>query len=483
MVNRSVMDPHVREVPWAEPLEVFRAAQGHAGLVWLDSGGPPRAPSRWSILALDPCEVLEVRVGAGRLSAGSPDPFRALENLHDRWRVAEAGPARVDAPPAGAGRNPIPPGVFTGGVIALVGYDAGRALEKIPVLAADDPALPDLWAGVYDATLVFDRAERRAYVTHRGDGTPEPRVRLLGDLAREAAAGTRAAPSRNGRSERGAGRTPAPSFDAGAGYEGFLAGVARIRDEIARGEIYQANLTRRIVAKAALGEAPALYERLRTASPTPFGAYVDAGTFRLLSASPERFLSLCGGIVETRPIKGTRPRGRSADEDDALRGELLASEKDAAELLMIVDLERNDLGRVGDTGSVAVEGFPTVEGYSTVWHLVATVRARVRAGVTPTDVLRAAFPGGSITGAPKLRAMEILETLEPGRRKFSMGSLVAWDLGGNLDSSILIRTLTLRAGEAILDVGAGIVADSSPEAEFRETLAKAAPLVDALGGA
>jgi para-aminobenzoate synthetase component 1 len=186
-----------------------------------------------------------------------------------------------------------------------------------------------------------------------------------------------------------------------------------------------------------------------------------------------------GTASSRRPIRERR-RGLTESEDAALRAELLASGKDAAELLMIVDLERNDLGRVSVAGSVQVGPFPEIERYSTVSHLVATVRGSLRAGAGPADVLRATFPGGSITGAPKIRAMEILEQLEPMRRKFAMGSLLAWDFTGRLDSSILIRSLVARSGEAVFHVGAGIVADSVPEEEYLETVAKAAPLMAAL---
>src|SRR5262249_19617753 len=303
------------------------------GLVWLDSGGPPRPPARWSAIALLPLEVLAVRVGAGRLAGGSPDPFAALQDLYDRGgaRLIE-GAARASQPTASGTRwarpaaNEALPAAFAGGVSALVGSDAGRAIEKIPALAVADPALPDRWAGGYDAALVFDRAEKRAYVTRWAQGASKA-ARALEEIARDAAARPAARETRIGEGETRdrmgaaamAGLAATRRPDAGAGREDFLAGVARIREEIARGEIYQANLTRRILARAALAEAPALYERLRTASPTPFGAYVDAGSFRVLSASPERFLRLGGGIVETCPIKGTRPRGSAPAEDEALR--------------------------------------------------------------------------------------------------------------------------------------------------------------------
>lgn len=477
------------ETPWVDPMRALQAARGLPGRVLLDSGGEIGRLSRWSVLVARPLETVEASVGVG-LAGGpvDPDPFDRLGDLHRRWRARclpsgedHQGFSTGEAPERGSRRTEDDDGdealrvaaPFTGGVVGLLGYDSGRAVERLPARALDDPSLPDLWAAVYDGAIVFDRARRRAFVTSWGLVESATRPTLLRVL--ESARGEAALPS------SATVEAPPVEISDDAGREEFLEGVRRIREEIARGEIYQANLTRRVVLEIPTDapDADRVYERLRAMSPTPFGAYVDAGRFRLLSASPERFVRIDRDLVETRPIKGTRRRGRDDLEDAALRRELLSSSKDAAELLMIVDLERNDLGRVSRTGTVSVDELSALESYSSVFHLVATVRGRLRHGTGPEQVLRATFPGGSVTGAPKVRAMGILEDLEAHRRKFAMGSLVAWDFRGAFDSSILIRTIVMRSGEAVFNVGAGIVADSDPELEYMETVAKAAPLLAA----
>jgi para-aminobenzoate synthetase component 1 len=499
------------ESAWVDPFDALLAARGEPGRVLLDSGGEIGPLSRWSFLAFDPVEVVEARVGSGLAGEGPlEDPIALLGQLRQRAlgrtgenagarreeRVRFGGDARAPrvsgedlsaGDPDFRGGASVEPGSrgseppFTGGVIALLGYDLGRALERLPAAAQDDPALPDLWAAAYDGAIAFDRAERHVQITAWGGSARERMVALRSVLDRV----------RQGSGARSGlgGDAPPPGSVVGRsgtsgedGREEFERGVREIQELILAGEIYQANLTRRVAVPTDGEDAEAIYGRLRRLSPTPFGAFVDAGSFQILSASPERYLRIEGDAIETRPIKGTRPRGLFAADDARLRAELLASPKDLAELLMIVDLERNDLGRVSRTGTVSVDEFPEVEPYSTVWHLVATVRGRLREGAGPIDAIRASFPGGSITGAPKIRAMEILDGLEPHRRKFSMGSLLAWDLGGHLDSSILIRTITVRAGEAIYNVGCGIVADSDPALEYDETVAKGLPLVAALGG-
>ena len=363
---------------WVDPIFAFRAASGREGRVLLDSGGKATPHARWTVLAVDPVETIETRVGDGLLDARSArDPFASIEALRARWvgpepRGGEEGPSI----PAG-----VPSGVFTGGVIALLGYDAGRALERLPATALDDPHLPDLWAAAFDGALVFDRATKRVWATSwgiGGEGEVDELEAILerarkislrggdapGDLARgrggrAGCAGTLVGSGGEPRSESlrraGASRNAGHAIAPEDGRERFLEGVTRIREEIAKGEIYQANLTRRVVRPIAPSRVEAVYEALRAFSPTPFGAFVDAGAFQLLSVSPERFLRLEGRALETRPIKGTRPRGVDAGEDARLRAELLGSAKEAAELLMIVDLERNDLGRVSRTGSVSVD--------------------------------------------------------------------------------------------------------------------------------
>ncbi|MBX6364578.1 MAG: aminodeoxychorismate synthase component I, partial [Gemmatimonadetes bacterium] len=260
---------------------------------------------------------------------------------------------------------------------------------------------------------------------------------------------------------------------------GYLDVVARTREYILAGDIFQANLSQRLEA---VWDAPPfeLYERLRGRNPAPFAAYFDLGDAAVVSASPERFLRLRGDRVETRPIKGTAPRGLTPMHDMALERALRTSEKDRAENVMIVDLLRNDLARVCVDDSVEVPELCVIERYPSVHHLVSTVRGRLRSGLGPVDLLRATFPGGSITGAPKVRAMEIIHELEPTRRGVYTGAIGYVGFDGAMDTSIAIRTFVVRGGRCYFQVGGGIVADSEPEREYLETLAKAAGLVAAL---
>ena len=264
------------------------------------------------------------------------------------------------------------------------------------------------------------------------------------------------------------------------GWALYVAAVRRAVEYIHAGDCFQVNLSQRLLTPLA-GSPLDLYGRLRERNPAPFAGYFDLGEFRIASASPERFLQASHtGEVETRPIKGTRPRGRTPEEDRRLAAELLASPKDRAENVMIVDLMRNDLGRVCEFGSVAVQDLCRLESYPTVHHLVSEVRGRLRRGLTAVDLLEAAFPGGSVTGAPKVRAMEIIAELEPTARGPYCGSLGWLGFDGAMDTNILIRTFTVGRGWAQFPVGGGIVADSDPQREYEETLHKAEGLLRAL---
>jgi para-aminobenzoate synthetase component 1 len=262
-------------------------------------------------------------------------------------------------------------------------------------------------------------------------------------------------------------------------HRGYLSAVARVREYILAGDIFQANLSQRF--QAGLAEPPlAFYRRLRRTNPAAFGAFFDVGDFAVLSVSPERFLRLSGRRVETRPIKGTRPRGLGPMHD-ALLGRVLAeSDKDRAENVMIVDLLRNDLSRVCRAGTVRVPELFALEQHPTVHHLVSTVVGELEPGRDAVDLLRVAFPGGSITGAPKVRAMEIIAELEPTRRGVYCGSLGYLSPTGEMDTSIAIRTAVVRGSDVYFQAGGGIVADSEPEAEYRETLDKARGIIQAL---
>jgi para-aminobenzoate synthetase component 1 len=258
--------------------------------------------------------------------------------------------------------------------------------------------------------------------------------------------------------------------------------VRAAKEYIASGDVYQVNVAQEFRAPCA---APPfdVYASLRRANPAPFAAFMDMGDYAIASSSPERFLRYdpCSRRIETKPIKGTRPRGRTGGEQAGYAAELLGSVKDAAELLMIVDLERNDLGRICKYGSVRVPALREVERFATVQHTVATVEGRLRDGLTVADILRATFPGGSITGAPKIRAMQVIAELETARRGIYTGSLGYFDTGGGFDLNIAIRTIVVRDGQASVWAGSGIVADSDPHEEYRETMSKVGPLLASLG--
>jgi para-aminobenzoate synthetase component 1 len=354
---------------------------------------------------------------------------------------------------------------FTGGAIGCWGYDLRYRLERLPCHAPDDPQLPDAWIGIYPTLYVFDHYDQRGYLVHapapgESSGAGEGCLEKLRELL--------------GTAEEGdppAADPPAVPVRSSFTRAEYLCAVERVKEYIAAGDIYQANLSQRFAAPLAMPPA-ALYQRLRAASPAPFAAYLDAGRFQVLSSSPERLLRVRGGIVETRPIKGTRPRGRTPEEDARLAAELGVSAKDRAELVMIVDLERNDLGRVCEFGSVRVRRLLELETHPTVHHLVATVEGRLRPGLTALEALRACFPGGSITGAPKIRAMEIIEELEPVHRGFYTGAIGYAGFDGSGEWNVAIRIMVAAGGQVTFSAGGGIVADSVPELEYEETLHK-----------
>jgi para-aminobenzoate synthetase component I len=328
-----------------------------------------------------------------------------------------------------------------GGVIGYFSYDLFRFQEQYNDLrAVDDLGLPDCCLMAYDDVLVFD------HQTQRWSGNVEART-------------AKAAACRIGEA------TPSMTRDQ------YIAGVARALEYISAGDIYQVNLSQRF-SHPFEGSPFALFSALRNLSPSFYGAYLNCGDHVVISSSPELFLRQQGQMIETRPIKGTRPRGATAGEDRKLREDLIASAKEAAELTMIVDLERNDLGRVCEYGSVEVTQHRYVEELPTLFHTISTVRGRLREGVGPVDILRATFPGGSISGCPKIRAIEIIDELEPVRRHVYTGA-IGFIGAEDLRLSIAIRTMTVARNRVYYHVGSGIVADSDPAREYEETLQKA----------
>ena len=450
------------------PADVADGFRGLPGLALLESARPGRA-GRWSFLVAEPVAVLDG-------SDSGPDPFagaRALLGRLDRT-----------LPPPGA-----PP--FAGGLVGHLGYDLGRRLERLPARALDDQGLPDLRFGLHAWTIAWDGRDGRAYLAGRAvDGDAGALAAALAGVRARAEAAVRV-PLR--------GEPPFPRlvFRSEIDRAGWLSRVEAVREAIAAGELYQANLTRRLVVRFD-GEPWSVFRRLRAGEPAMFTAYLDLGWAggsagapaglrggarrAILSASPEPFLALdAAGTVRTDPIKGTRPRGRTREEDHAFAAELLASAKDRAENTMIVDVLRNDLGRVCTPGSVRVPRLWRLERTPSVLHLVSTITGRLAPGRDAFDLIAAAFPGGSITGAPKIRAMELIESLEPVRRGPYCGAALWVDAGGAMGSSILIRTFVADGRRLTLHVGGGITWRSDPLAEWEETRTKAHGPLRAIG--
>lgn len=357
------------------------------------------------------------------------------------------------------------------GAVGYFSYDYGREKEKIAAKDAADVEIPLAVLIFYDVFVVEETAAKRVWLI--ANGITEDAGSCLEKLEREirmagGVQGVRQAPqSTDFRAE--------PNFEKEA-YKQALEQMIRY---IIEGDIYIANMTQQFRIRSARTPAEA-FHILRENNPSPFGGYLNYGTFQIVCASPERFLRVRDGRVETRPIKGTRKRGATQQEDEALRRELEQSGKDQSELLMIVDLERNDLNRVCVPGSVKVTELFAVEAYATVFHLVSTVEGVLQEGRTVMDLIEAAFPGGSITGAPKYRAMEIIDELEHGRRNLYTGSIGYLTLDGACDLNIVIRTALYKDGNYYLGVGGGITAESETEFEYEETLQKAKAILEAL---
>jgi len=449
--------PRIQAAEIADPLNAARAL-AHLPYPFLLHSSMRDARARWSFFGADPFAVV------------------AAEDDREALRMWRGFAAEVRMPAE------APP--FGGGIVGYWAYDFGRRLERWPSLARDDSGLPAVRLGFYDAVGAFDHDTGRAWLISTGlplTGAMrrERALRRLESFAHLTTFGGRAgAPA----PARGIEALPAQST---FGPESYRAAIDRVRGFIAAGDIFQANLSQRWTVPIAPANptalALALAESLAAVSPAPHAAWLGGPDHAVASASPERFLELRGRRVETRPIKGTRPRGADPAEDRRLAAELMGSAKDRAENVMIVDVLRNDLGRVCETGSVEVSALCELESFPQVHHLTSTVCGVLRPELDGFDLLHACFPGGSITGAPKLRAIEIIEQLEPVRRHLYTGSIGWLDWSGDADWNIAIRTATVAPRWIRFAAGGGITAESDPEAEYRETLHKAEGMCRALG--
>jgi len=444
--------------------------------VMLDSAALHETFGRYTILTCQPLEVLLLHGPVlsrrdGQVLAEGPEAV---------WAKLEEAFAAVRLEPAAAPRAEYLPGWY-----GYVGYEVGRLVERLPGRAVRDTAFPDLRLGFYDAVAVYDAIERRWRLVRLAFGTPPPGAGRAAETLRALIAAGGQGDAHPAPAEHADAKARPMPADARPNFtpEAYRRAVARCAEYIAAGDIFQVNLSQRLTV-GDLPAPPAIYRALRRRNPAWYAAYLSfasAGrSCAVLSSSPELFLRVRGDRVLTRPIKGTRPRVGDASVDAAAAADLLASEKDNAELAMIIDLLRNDLGRICRYGSVEVVEARRLETHPTVLHLVGTVVGRLRAGVGPAALIRATFPGGSITGAPKIRAMEIIDELEPGARNVYTGCIGCVGVDRRAEWNIAIRTMICDGPVGHVQVGGGIVADSTPAGEYAETLDKARAMLEAI---
>jgi para-aminobenzoate synthetase component 1 len=471
-MNSECSYPLVQEIDTKlSPPDAFEVFKDRPLSFFLDSGMDPHKLGRYSFIGSDPFLVMKSRGNSIVISSSykkqriTGNPFDILGILLKIYRLED-------------GSSPVP---FIGGAVGYLSYDLCHFIERLPSSAVDDLKLPECYLGFYDTIVAFDNLLAKAYII--STGFPEL----------EAAERTKRATKRldrlknilAGKSSIGAPQVHKPSpikkvkLRGNFTHQEYVEAVKKARQYIIAGDIFEVNLSQRFEAKLSVNPYD-LYRRLRKINPAPFACYLDFDRVSVVSASPERFLRLRGDWVETRPIKGTRPRGKTQQKDEELANELLNSPKDRAENIMIVDLERNDLGRVCRYGTVKVTELAILETFPTVFHLTSTVVGRLNEGSSGIDLLKATFPGGSITGAPKVRAMEIIDELEPTRRSVYTGIIGYLGFNGDLDLNIAIRTFLVKNKKAYFQVGGAVVYDSDPEKEYQETLDKAKALVDSL---
>lgn len=431
----------------------------------LDSSQSNDGLGQWSFFGADPFLIFQGKDGSYSTRRSSDGV------LYDECEPLEKGNGLAHLRSLMSGfasenKSGIP---FVGGAVGFIAYDYGRQIERVPAQADDDRNLPDLWFGLYDGVAAFNH--KTGVLKLVALGIRDDADRVIADLQSviNSAAVQRSKHSKPQQTKWKWNLSPSD----------YLNTVEQIKSYIASGDVYQVNLSRRARCHYE-GCVTNLYAALRKNNPAPYSALLNCNAFQLLSTSPEQFICKRGRQVKTRPIKGTRPRGATAEQDQINSAALRSSEKDQAELLMIIDLERNDLGRIAEYGSVEVLQPYYLEHYASVMHMTAVVRANLAEGKDIFDCIQALFPGGSITGAPKIRAMEIIEELEPTRRGAYTGSIGYIGFDGDSDFNIAIRSLHLKDGYLDYQVGSGIVWDSKPENEYQETLHKGRAIKEAM---
>lgn len=469
--KRGEISPVYAELPFIPPQQVYESMEvPHSFL--LESIKGPEKIARYSFIGAEPFAAFEVKN-----APPSSHPLRKLKKLLSTYRIHE--------------QSNLPP--FTGGAIGIISYDFVHYFERLPRTAIDNLKIPDAHFMLFDTVIALDHKLGKTFLIscpaakeiiteseeyrEDWDGHYENACEKIHELYKKI-------------------KSPLilPFIIRDSRYgEGGLGGimhemdkkdymdiVKRTKEYIKAGDIFQANLSQRISADIGNTKSWQIYKILSKINPSPFAAYLNMGDYHILSSSPERLVKVNGNTVETRPIAGTRPRGVDAEGDRHMRAELLLDEKERAEHLMLIDLERNDLGKISDYSTVVVDELMTIEDYSHVIHIVSNIRGTIAKGRDCFDVIRAAFPGGTITGVPKVRCMEIIDELEPVARGPYTGSLGYISFTGAMDLNIIIRTFVIKDSTAYVQAGAGIVADSDPEREYYETLKKAEALIKTL---
>ncbi|MBI5633741.1 MAG: anthranilate synthase component I family protein [Nitrospirae bacterium] len=469
--------PIFRELSFQDPFEAYKKLRSENSLLFESLKGPEQI-SRYAFIGIEPYLIFKVKDGLvevnvrGRKTVSFKKPLQCLREL-----VNAVSQEPIDG---------LPP--FQGGAAGMLSYDFVRYFEHLPSKAEDDLFIPDAHFFMFDRIISFDLKTEQCWIIvcpgaretvpgfsesskhqeefHEDAQQQIERIAVLLDR------GSEAAPRDSGGK--------IVSVCAETDMAQYMAMVRRAKEYIAAGDIFQANLSLRLSADIGDADPLVVYEILRDVNPSPFAAYLDFGDYQIVSSSPERLVRVKSRAVDTRPIAGTRPRGKDLQGDDEMKTELLLNEKERAEHIMLIDLERNDMGKVCDYGSVHVDELMITEQYSHVIHIVSNIRGALAVGKDCFDVIRATFPGGTITGVPKVRCMEIIDELEQRRRGPYTGSIGYIGFNGDMDLNIIIRTFLVKEGKAYVQAGAGIVADSDPEREYYESLKKAEALINTL---
>lgn len=486
-VEVNGIPPLAAEIPYIPPDILYPVFSG-ANSFLLESVKGPENIARYSFIGFDPYLTFKVKDGAveitakGKKAVSSVPPLARLKSLVDAYRQAPL--------------KSLPP--FQGGAVGLLSYDFVQYFEKLPKAARDDLQIPDAHFLMIDKLIAFDHLDKKAWIvvcpgardTELGYGDvdvdwaekydeAEQEIEKISSEVQKCRS-TEVTPPFSSPCQGEDRRGSISSLKHGLSKKQYMEIVKRAKEYIAAGDIFQANISLRVSADIGDIKPWSLYKILRSINPSPFAGYIDFGDYQIVSSSPERLLKVKGGVIETRPIAGTRPRGRDVKEDELMRAELLLNEKERAEHIMLIDLERNDIGRVSDYGSVHVDELMITEDYSHVIHIVSNVKGNLASGKNCFDAIKAAFPGGTITGVPKVRCMEIIDELEPVSRGPYTGSFGYIGFSGSMDLNIIIRTFVIKDGFAYVQAGAGIVADSDPEKEYYESLKKAEALIRTL---